>query len=138
MQTLAVRILESADRLETGSRQFCSWAEVARAGRDIYITRENISCPLARYNLGYKDYSTQLASTLVSWGDADDETAAEKYLKSAHRLQGPRVIYLSRNTEKADVVVCFGTPDEMMINVKVTLLLRRYLSIIDGLFCIFI
>lgn len=114
METLQIRFLEKTVQAASGEEKFCAWAKAAREGRDVYLTEANISCPLARYNLGYSRYSRELARILVGWGDAENEKVAEEYLKSARQLQGPRAIHLSLHLDNPDIVVYFGTPDEIM------------------------
>lgn len=118
MERLGIRFLERAGEIERGEDKFCSWARIAREGKDVYLTEANISCPLARYNLGFSGYSRELARILVGWGDADNENAAQAYLKSALTLQGMRTIHLSVDLEEPDIVVYFGTPDEIMRKVR--------------------
>ena len=118
MERLTIKFLDAAAETERGEDKFCSWAKMAREGKDIYLTGANISCPLARYNLGYSGYSSELARTLVGWGDAENEKVAEAYLKSALRLEGIRAIHLSTDLEEPDIVVYFGTPDEIMRKVR--------------------
>ena len=118
MERLAIRFLDSARETERGEDKFCYWAKVAREGRSVYLTEANISCPLARYNFGYSEYSSDLARTLVGWGNAENEEVAETFLKGAHRLDGPKVIHLSTELEEPDIVVYFGTPEEIMEKVR--------------------
>ncbi len=118
MERLHIKLLENAAQTASGEGKFCAWAKTAREGADIYLTEANISCPLARYNLGYSGYSRELARILVGWGDAENEKVASEYLKSATRLDGPRVIHLSPDLDDPDIVVYFGTPDEIMREVR--------------------
>jgi len=118
MERLAIEFVDRVDEMEAGEEKFCSWARMAREGKDVYVTEENISCPLARYNLGYSGYSAELAGILVAWGDAENEDVAETYLKGAYRLHGVKVIHLCADLEEPDIVVYFGTPDEIMRKVR--------------------
>jgi len=118
MERLGIRFLDRASEIERGEDKFCSWAKIAREGKDVYVTEANISCPLARYNLGFSGYSHELARILVGWGDAENEKAAQTYLKSAHTLRDIKVVQLSLTLEEPDIVVYFGTPDEMMRKVR--------------------
>lgn len=118
METLQIEFLQKAIRTASGEKEFCDWAQVAREGMDVYLTDANISCPLARYNLGYSGYSRELARILVGWGDAENEKVAEQYLKNAHRLQKPKAIHLSLDLDNPDIIFYFGTPDEIMRKVR--------------------
>ncbi len=118
MERLGIRFLNHAGETERGEEKFCAWAQMAREGKDVCVTEANISCPLARYNLGYSGYSSELAGILVGWGDAVDEEVAQTYLKGACRLQGTGAIRLCTELEDADIVVYFGTPVEIMEKVR--------------------
>jgi uncharacterized protein (DUF169 family) len=116
MIKLKIKILDLTDaefRLEEGADAFCGWMEKARSGRDIYVGEENISCPLAKYKLGYERL-VDLENTLVSWGDASSKKEAQLYLNNTVTIQGRKVFHLSQKMENPDLVVYFGKPDEIM------------------------
>ena len=99
--------------LEEGSDAFCGWMGKARSGKDIYVGEENISCPLAKYKLGYERL-VDLENTLVSWGDAASEKEAHLYLNDTVTIQGRKVFHLSQKMENPDLIVHFGKPNEIM------------------------
>jgi len=113
MNKLGIQFLEEAEQTVRGEEKFCAWAQMAREGTTLYLREENISCPLARYNLGYDEYTSELARTLVRWGDVANEKAAERFLKESHRLNAPGVILLSTELKTPHIIVHFGTPGEI-------------------------
>ena len=106
----------------TRSDSHCALVGLAREGRSFYARNEDISCPLARFNLGLEEMKgerlRELARILVSWGDAESEEIAMEYLKSAITLDvGEKYIcYFPMKDAKItpDVVVKVGSPDEFM------------------------
>lgn len=116
MVILKIRVLDSATderRLEKGSDAFCAWAGKARSGRDVYVGEGNISCPLAKFKLGY-ERPPDLEEVLVSWGDASTEKEAKIYLDNTVTIQGRKVFYISLKMENPDLIVYFGKPIEIM------------------------
>ncbi len=71
-------------------QKHCTFLGRARAGARFYVEVDDISCPLARYNLGLDPFDRgakrELAHTLVGWGDADSVEAGMKYLETRTRL----------------------------------------------------
>lgn len=109
------------------SRRYCDYVGEARENKAFYTTNEDISCPLARFNLGLEEYNqsklNDLAKILVDWNDASDMEKALNYLKTSKTLDyGQKYIsYFPVNEhvyEKPDLVVKIGTPDEFMPLIK--------------------
>lgn len=106
----------------TDSDQHCSLVRLAREGRTFYACNEDISCPLARFNLGSDSRTDKnlsyLAKTLVDWGDAENETIARRYLENATTLEMAEkyICYfpISNPKLKPDVVIKIGSPEELM------------------------
>jgi uncharacterized protein (DUF169 family) len=106
----------------TSSEHHCSFVGFAREGRTFYAQNEDISCPLARFNLGLDQVTPErlgeLARTLVSWSDAQNEEIALRYLKSATTLDVSEkyICYFPMENTKMvpDVVVKIGSPEEFM------------------------
>jgi len=104
----------------------CSFVGLARGGDRFYVQNNDISCPLARYNLGLEKpddrFMQELAGTLVGWGDARTEEIGIKYLQSRTNLPYARkyIIYfpMPDNEFKPDVVVEVLNPDEVMLKVR--------------------
>ena len=100
----------------------CSLVRLAREGSVFYARNEDISCPLARFNLGLDPKTernlTELARTLVSWNDAENEEVALRYLKSATTLEvGEKYLCyfpLPNPDLTPDVVIKIGSPEEFM------------------------
>ncbi|MCK4786387.1 MAG: DUF169 domain-containing protein [Desulfobacteraceae bacterium] len=100
----------------------CSFVGYAREGRAFYTQNEDISCPLARFNLGLDQVTPErlgeLARTLVSWSDAQNEEIALRYLKSAVTIDVSKKYichFPMENTKMApDIVVKIGSPEEFM------------------------
>ena len=106
----------------TSPERHCSFVGFAREGRTFYAQNEDISCPLARFNLGLDQMTPEklgeLARTLVSWSDAQNEEIALRYLKSATTLDVSEkyICYFPMENTKLvpDVVVKIGSPEEFM------------------------
>lgn len=102
--------------------RFCEFVGRAREGKSFYLTVDNISCPLARYNLGLEKHDNQklekLARILVSWGDAGNRKKALKYLQETQALDYGKkhisIFPLNKRIYKPDLVILFKTPDELM------------------------
>ncbi len=102
-----------------GKHEFCRWVELARQGAAVVIGKENISCSLAQFKLGY-GRDRGLERTLVSWYDAKDEATAARYLDNTVCFAKGAVEYiqLGRELDAPDLVVLFGTPSEIMERVR--------------------
>jgi len=114
----------------TSPERHCSFVGFAREGRTFYAQNEDISCPLARFNLGLGEVTPErlgeLAKTLVGWSDAQNEEVALRYLKSATTLDVSEkyICYFPVENSKhaleqseamvLDVVVKVGSPEEFM------------------------
>ncbi|MFW6007083.1 MAG: DUF169 domain-containing protein [Bacillota bacterium] len=104
------------------SRRYCNYIGEARDNRAFYIQNENISCPLARYNLGLEEFIQKdiknLAKTLVNWNDAETEEKALNYLKNTATLDYSNkyisIYPLNKNYKEPDLVILIGTPDTFM------------------------
>ena len=122
MEPLKIEFLKSVDReLAEGTDSFCGWALKARRGEDIYIDERNVSCPLAKFKLGYGRVP-DLEEILVGWGDASTVREAKLYLDDTVTLKNVKIIHLAREIENPDLIIYFGKPDEIMR------LVRRYSS----------
>jgi len=114
MEILKIKVLDAVrEKLERGSDTFCAWAGKARSGKDVYVGDENISCPLARFKLGYERLPN-LEDTLVEWMDALTRKEAKQYLDDTITIHGRKIFHLSLNMENPDLIVYFGKPDEIM------------------------
>jgi len=106
--------------------EHCALAGLARDKKAFYAQNEDISCPLARYNLGLAEYNDEdlraLARILVGWDDAKTEEIGIKYLKSRQVLPFERkyILYfpMPNNEYEPDVVIEILTPDELMEKVR--------------------
>jgi uncharacterized protein (DUF169 family) len=114
----------------TSPEHHCSFVGFARGGRAFYAQNEDISCPLARFNLGLDQVTPErlgeLARTLVGWSDAQNEEIALRYLKSAVTIDASEkyICYFPMENSKhalersegmvPDVVVKMGSPAEFM------------------------
>lgn len=118
MYTLMIEILdEDFKKVERQSKKFCEWAKEAREGKEIFIGKNSISCPLALFKLGY-DKPADLETTLIGWSDAVNEEKAKQYLDSTKRIQGQKVFHLAPELKNPDLTVYFGYPDEIMRKVR--------------------
>ena len=116
MITIKIKVIDLTEddtRLEKGSDAFCGWVGKARSGRDIYIGEENISCPLAKYKLGYEK-PLDLEGTLVSWGDASSRKEAQFYLNNTVTIRERKKFHISQKMENPNLIIYFGKPDEIM------------------------
>jgi len=92
----------------------------ARKGQSLYAENGDITCPLARYNLGLERFKNlqELAKILVEWGDAIDEEKALKYLKSLSPLPYSQkfIVYFPypHPTLIPQILVMIGNPEQIM------------------------
>jgi uncharacterized protein (DUF169 family) len=106
----------------TAPDRHCALVGLAREGKTFYAGNEDISCPLARFNLGLdpktEEHSAELAQILVNWNDAENQKIALCYLKSATTLEvGEKYLCyfpLPSSDLAPDVVVKMGSPEEFM------------------------
>ena len=106
--------------------EHCSFVGKARDGDRFYAQNEDISCPLARYNLGLEEPSKKnlraLAKTLVGWGDAKTEDLGLKYLDSRRIFPYERkcILYFPFPDDEyePDVIIEISTPSEIMAKVR--------------------
>lgn len=106
--------------------EHCALVGVARNGNRFYAQNEDISCPLARYNLGLEEPNDEnlraLAKTLVGWDDAKTEEIGLKYLKSRKIFPYERkyILYFPMPDDdyEPDVVIEILKPDEIMEKVR--------------------
>lgn len=106
----------------TAPDRHCGLVGLAREGKTFYARDEDISCPLARFNLGLgpktEENLAELAQTLVSWNDAENKEVALRYLKSATTLNvGEKYLCyfsLPNSDLTPDVVVKIGSPEVFM------------------------
>ena len=100
----------------------CSFIAAARRGRSLWAAGDDITCPLARYNLGIdtpnEETIAALAKTLVGWGDSDNEEMARRFIAGLDPLPfGQRVFVYCRLDDAPfppDLVIHFLTPAEAM------------------------
>ena len=115
------------DRVK-GRCEHCSFVGLARSGQRFYAQNEDISCSLARYNLGLDDPTEAtmrtLARTLVGWADAETEEIGLKYLRGRLKLPyGEKYILyfpMPDRDYEPDVVVLIGPPSKLMAKVRET------------------
>lgn len=108
------------------SMEHCAFVGLARDGKAFYAQKEDISCPLASYNLGLEEPNDEnlraLAKTLVGWDDAKNEDVGLKYLKSRQvlPLEMKYILYfpMPNDEYEPDVVIEILTPDEIMARVR--------------------
>lgn len=104
----------------------CSAVGLARTGERFYVQNNDISCPLARYNLGLEEPSDkfmhELARTLVGWGDANTQDIGLKYLQSRPKLPYAKKYTLyfpvPDNEYEPDVIIEISNPHELMLKVR--------------------
>jgi uncharacterized protein (DUF169 family) len=74
----------------TSAGDYCLFIGMARTNMRFYTKNEDISCPLARYNLGLqeldKNTKSALVSSLIGWGDAKTEEIALRFIESLSHL----------------------------------------------------
>jgi len=124
VNTVGIAVLDhlplGVDHVDASGRH-CTFVGEARQGKIIWAGGEDITCPLARFNLGIDTPDEQtidaLASTLVS-GEAKDIEAAQRYIVSLSPLPfGKRVfVYfpLSKMPFPPDLVLFILRPNEAM------------------------
>ena len=104
----------------------CSAVGLARTGERFYVQNNDISCPLARYNLGLEEpddkFMHELARTLVGWGDANTQDIGLKYLQSRPKLPYAKkyILYfpVPDNEYEPDVIIEISNPHELMLRVR--------------------
>lgn len=101
----------------------CHFIGRARWTDAFYISKDDISCPLARFYLGIENPGLrELANILVSWDDATDVEIGLNFLKSAVRLKEIKeyIIYFSYPHQdlEPDVIIKIGSPDEIQITIQ--------------------
>lgn len=125
LNKIGIRITEKEPQhlsRKKDSRRYCSYVGEARKNNSFYITNKDISCPLARYNLGLEKYNQEkiydLAETLVNWNDADSKKKAFNYLKSTSTLDYSEkyisIFSINEINHKPDLVILFGNPNKFM------------------------
>ena len=71
-------------------REYCSFIGMARTGLRFYSENQDISCPLAKYQLGLESFNDQLIDaltrSLIGWGDAKEKNIALKFISSRPTL----------------------------------------------------
>lgn len=100
LQTIGLVLLDhiplGIDRVPAPGRH-CAHAALARRGACVWASPRDLSCPLARFNLGIEAptdaVQDALAETLFEWGYAPDVTAARLFVAGLTPLpQGNRII----------------------------------------------
>ncbi len=110
----------------TSPREYCSFIGIARTGLKFYTESFDISCPLARYNLGInqldKAKKDSLLRYLIGWGDAKTEEIGIKYIESLTPLpyEEKFIIYFPYPDKEfePDVTIEFSTPGKLMAKVR--------------------
>ena len=106
--------------------EFCSFIGIARTGVKFYSENEDISCPLARFNLGLQKFDDNLVNglirSLIGWGDIKNEEIGDKYLKSLTPLSKEEkyIIYFPYPDPELtpDIIIQFITPGPLMAKVR--------------------
>ncbi len=109
------------DRAETASRH-CTFVGEARRGRVLWASAEDVTCLLARFNLGLDlpDERTleALAATLVGWGTAKDLKTARRFLSLLSPLPFGERVFVYAPLEALpfppDLVLRILRPEEAM------------------------
>ena len=109
-----------------GALKHCSAVGLARTGERFYVQNNDISCPLARYNLGLEEpdnkFMHELAKILVGWGDAKSEDIGLKYLQSRPKLPYAKkyILYfpVTNQDYEPDVIIEISNPHELMLKVR--------------------
>ncbi len=109
-----------------GASKHCSFVGLARTGERFYAENKDISCPLARYNLGLEEpndkFMHELAGTLVGWGDANTKELGLKYLHSRQKLSYAKkyILYfpVPDNESEPDVIIEISNPHKVMLRVR--------------------
>ena len=109
-----------------GALKHCSAVGLARTGEEFYIQNNDISCPLARYNLGLEEpdnkFMHELAKILVGWGDAKSEDIGLKYLQSRPKLPYAKkyILYfpVPDYDYEPDVIIEISNAHELMLRVR--------------------
>lgn len=105
------------------SDKHCSFLGKARKESAFYISKDEISCPLAKFYLGIEQPDLKgLANILVDWDDAISEAIGVDYLKSAIRIKEAKeyIMYFNyphQNLEP-DVMIKIGSPNEIQIIIQ--------------------
>jgi uncharacterized protein (DUF169 family) len=106
--------------------EYCTFIGIARTGVKFYAENEDISCPLARYNLGLQEFDDNLKNglirSLIGWGDAKNEEIGEKYIGSRITLpiEKKYIIYFPYPDPEIipDVIIQFIIPGPLMDKVR--------------------
>jgi len=100
----------------------CTFVGLARQGEPVWAAGQEITCPLARFNLGLDPPNQEtidaLADTIVGWGEANDGETARRFIETLMPLSfGQRVfVYgpLSKMPFPPDLVLLILTPQRAM------------------------
>jgi uncharacterized protein (DUF169 family) len=106
--------------------EYCKFVGIARTGLRFYAQNDDISCPLARYNLGLQEFDDNttngLIRSLIGWGDAKTEEVGMKYLKTRIPLKFEQkyIIFFPYpdNDFEPDVIIEFTNPSNLMAKVR--------------------
>lgn len=101
----------------------CSFIGKAKEGNIFYISKDNISCSLAKFYLGIGNSDLKdLSNILVSWDDAISEEIGINYLKSAICIKDKieYIIYFSYPCQnlKPDIIIKIGNPEQIQILIQ--------------------
>jgi uncharacterized protein (DUF169 family) len=110
----------------TSPCEYCSFIEMARTDLKFYTDSADITCPLARFNLGIEDLDEAkkdaLVRYLIGWGDAKTEEIGIRYLDSLTPLpvEEKYIIYFPYPDEELDpdLIIEFSTPGKILAKVR--------------------
>jgi uncharacterized protein (DUF169 family) len=106
--------------------EYCNFVGIARTGLRFYAQNVDVSCPLARYNLGLQEFDENstngLIRSLIGWGDAKSEEIGMTYLKTRIPLKFEEkyIIFFPYPDKdfEPDVIIEFINPINLMAKVR--------------------
>jgi uncharacterized protein (DUF169 family) len=106
--------------------EYCTFVGIARTGMRFYSQNDDISCPLARYNLGLQEFDENttngLIRSLIGWGDAKTEDVGMKYLETRIplKLEEKFIIFFPYPDKdyEPDIIIEFTNPGNLMAKVR--------------------
>lgn len=110
----------------TSPHEYCHFIGMARTDMRFFTENEDISCPLARYNLGLHvlddNQKDALVRYLIGWGDAKTKEIGLKYIESLNPLpvENKYIIYFPFPDKdyEPDVIMEFSTPGKILAKVR--------------------
>jgi len=125
IDTVGISVLShlplGVDHVEAPWR-YCTFVGLSRQGRLVWAAGQEVTCPLARFNLGLdppnQETIDRLAGTIVGWKAAQDGGVARRFIESLSPLPfGQRVfVYgpLEQMPFPPDLVLLIATPQQAM------------------------